>query len=155
MSGWGTIDPFGLRIAISQARKSYEEGGIPIGSVLLIPASSGDPKADPRQLGYKVLGQGHNERIQKSSAILHGEISALENAGRLKAEVYRKATIIPWVVIGENTTFMGGEDLLRQNGVEVVVIDDAECKELMQKFIKEKPEEWNEDIGEIAGAETK
>ncbi|KAJ3494811.1 hypothetical protein NLJ89_g10732 [Agrocybe chaxingu] len=134
MSGWSSIDTIGLRIAITQARKSYDEGGIPIGSALLIPTSSDEPKADPRQLDYAVLGQGHNERIQKSSAILHGEMSALENAGRLKAEVYRKATI---------------------NGVEVVIIDDAECKELMQEFIKEKLEEWNEDIGEVVGTQIK
>ncbi|KAF8823183.1 hypothetical protein HHX47_DHR10000042 [Lentinula edodes] len=173
-----SIDQVGIQIALTQARKSFNEGGIPIGCSLL-------------SVNGAILGAGHNQRIQKSSPTLHGEIAALEDAGRLKAGVYRDATIvimimdsiqrsgqlrrrhhlrdetkkssspcsmctgaillykIPRVVIGENKTFsMGGEDLLRSHGVEVVVLDNEECKELMAKFISEKPEEWNEDIGE-------
>ncbi|KAK7457183.1 Cytosine deaminase [Stygiomarasmius scandens] len=148
------LDKLGIRKAIDEASKSYSEGGIPIGSVLL--HSDGT-----------ILGSGHNERIQKSSATLHGEISALENAGRLKPEVYRNSTIyttlspcsmctgaillykIPRVVIGENVNYVGGEDLLKSRGVEVVVLDDEQCKGLMKRFIEEKPEEWNEDIGEF------
>lgn len=113
----------------------------------------------------EVLGSGRNLRIQKSSATLHGEISTLENAGRLKGNVYKNCTMyttlspcdmctgailmygIKRVVVGENDTFVGGEDYLRQRGVEVVNLDNQECKDLMAKFIKEKPEEWNEDIG--------
>ncbi|KAF8987999.1 cytosine deaminase [Cyathus striatus] len=109
-------------------------------------------------LGVKILGSGHNLRIQKSSATLHGEISALENAGRL-SPIYTTLSPcsmctgaillykIPRVVIGENRSFMGGEDLLRQNGVEVSVRDDQECIRIMSKFIREHPEEWDEDIG--------
>ncbi|PPQ86580.1 hypothetical protein CVT25_006186 [Psilocybe cyanescens] len=142
-NSWKGIDRHGMLLAFDEAQNSYQQGGIPIGSVLLV--------QDPTESdGYKILGSGHNERIQKSSATLHGEISALENAGRLRAEIYRKATIIPRVVIGENTTFMGGEVLLQQSGVEVVVQDRQDCKDLMQKFISEKPGEWNEDIGEVA-----
>ncbi|THU98957.1 putative cytosine deaminase [Dendrothele bispora CBS 962.96] len=154
MSFPSNLDQLGIRKAIEQASKSYSEGGIPIGSVLL--HSDGT-----------ILGSGHNQRIQKSSATLHGEISALENAGRLKPEVYRSSTIyttlspcsmctgaillykIPRVVIGENVNFLGGEDLLKNNGVEVIVLDDEECKNLMRRFIEEKPEEWNEDVGEV------
>ncbi|KAJ3862919.1 cytidine deaminase-like protein [Lentinula novae-zelandiae] len=148
-----SIDQVGIQIALTQARKSFNEGGIPIGCSLL-------------SVNGAILGAGHNQRIQKSSPILHGEIAALEDAGRLKAGMYRDATMksfspcsmctgaillykIPRVVIGENKTFsMGGEDLLRSHGVEVVVLDNEECKKLMAKFISEKPEEWNEDIGE-------
>ncbi|KAL4247722.1 Cytidine deaminase-like protein [Abortiporus biennis] len=111
-------------------------------------------------------GCGHNQRIQKSSATLHGEISALEAAGRVSAALYRNSTMyttlspcgmctgaillyrIPRVVIGENVNFMGGEDLLKQNGVEVVVLDNQDCKDMMSKFIQERPEDWYEDIGE-------
>ncbi|TFK33759.1 cytidine deaminase-like protein [Crucibulum laeve] len=153
-----SMDEEGLRLAFEEAKKSYSEGGIPIGSVLLRPNAS-------KPNGIEVLGSGHNERIQKSSATLHGEISALEDAGRLKPEVYRNSTIyttlspcsmctgaillykIPRVVIGENKNFLGGEDLLRDRGVEVIVIGDKDCQELMARFIEEKPEEWNEDIG--------
>ncbi|EPQ61341.1 cytidine deaminase-like protein [Gloeophyllum trabeum ATCC 11539] len=150
------MDAFGVRVAYQQAKKSYDEGGIPIGSCIVHTTSR----------GVEVLGQGHNSRVQKSSATLHGEISALEDAGRLKAEVYRGATIyttlspcimctgaillykIPRVVIAENRNFVGGEELLRKNGVEVVVLDDDQCKELMGRFIKERPNIWYEDIGE-------
>ncbi|KAJ3827749.1 cytidine deaminase-like protein [Lentinula raphanica] len=149
-----SMDHVGFAEALSQARTSYNEGGIPIGCSIV--NSNGI-----------VLGKGHNQRIQKSSATLHGEIAALEDAGRLKAGTYRDCTIyttlspcsmctgaillykIPRVVIGENKTFsMGGENLLKEHGVEVVILDDPQCKELMEKFIREKPEEWNEDIGE-------
>ncbi|KAG2367640.1 cytidine deaminase-like protein [Suillus spraguei] len=155
------IDKLGLSTALAKARKSYQEGGIPIGAALVYHGSSTDPK------DAIVLGCSHNSRIQKSSATLHGEIAALEDAGRLKAQVYRGSTMyttlspctmctgaillykIPRVVIGENENWVGGEELLKSQGVEVIVVDNAECKELMKKFIVEKPEEWNEDIGEI------
>ncbi|MEY3051327.1 MAG: tRNA-specific adenosine deaminase [Bacteroidota bacterium] len=138
--------------AVNQARKSLAEGGIPIGSVLVCDGH--------------VLGKGHNRRIQKGSVVLHGEMDALENAGRQPASVYRRAVLyttlspcpmctgaillygIPKVVIGENRTFMGSEDLLRRHGVEVVVLDSEACVELMQAFIRKHPDEWNEDIGE-------
>jgi cytosine deaminase len=138
--------------AVNQARKSFEEGGIPIGSVLVYQD--------------EIIGRGHNRRVQQGSTILHGEMDALENAGRLDAKVYRQSVIyttlspcpmcsgaillygIPKVVIGENATFMGSEELLRQHGVEVVVVDDASCKDLMHRFIQKNPALWNEDIGE-------
>jgi cytosine deaminase len=140
-----------LKEAIEEARKGYAEGGIPIGSVLV----------------YKeeIIGRGHNKRVQEGSVVLHGEMDALENAGRQPASVYKECTLyttlspcpmcsgtillygIPKVVIGENKTFMGEEALLRSRGVEVVVADDPACYELMQKFIQEKPALWNEDIG--------
>lgn len=143
----------GIDIALAEARLGLEEGGIPIGSALL--------------LDDEVLGRGHNRRIQKGSAILHGEMDALENAGRLSASVYRRTSIyttlspcsmctgaillygIPRVVIGENETFLGGEDLLRERGVRVEVVDDERCIELMRSFIAQSPELWNEDIGEV------
>ncbi|KAF5391161.1 hypothetical protein D9757_003105 [Collybiopsis confluens] len=152
MSSANEIDRAGMMQALAQARKSYDEGGIPIGCSLMANGT--------------VLGCGHNQRIQKSSATLHAEISALENAGRLRAQRYREVTLyttlspclmctgaillykIPRVVIGENITFLGGEELLKSHQIEVVVIDDPECKDLMARFIREKPEEWNEDIGE-------
>ncbi|KAG1769423.1 cytidine deaminase-like protein [Suillus occidentalis] len=155
------IHKLGLSTALAKARKSYQEGGIPIGAALVYHGSSTDPK------DAVVLGCSHNSRIQKSSPTLHGEIAALEDAGRLKAQVYRGSTMyttlspcimctgaillykIPRVVIGENENWVGGEELLKSQGVEVIVVDNAECKELMRKFIIEKPEEWNEDIGEI------
>lgn len=141
-----------LEAAINEAKKGYSEGGIPIGSVIVHKG--------------KIIGCGHNKRVQNGSAILHGEMDALENAGRLSAHVYRESTLyttlspcsmcsgtillygIPKVVIGENKTFMGEEDLLISRGVEVIVTNNQECKDLMAKFIKEKPELWNEDIGE-------
>ncbi|KZP31907.1 cytidine deaminase-like protein [Athelia psychrophila] len=158
MSNHAKLDQLGLQAALEQARKSYSEGGIPIGSAIVATSS------------MEILGVGHNQRIQKASPTLHGEISALEAAGRLKAEVYRGATIfttlspcsmctgaillynIPRVVIGENTNFKGNEDLLKSHGVEVIIIDNAECKELMENFIKEKPEDWYEDIGEATAS---
>lgn len=144
------MDEF-LAAALEEARKGYEEGGIPIGSVLVHKG--------------KIIGRGHNKRVQQGSVVLHGEMDALENAGRQPASVYRECTIyttlspcsmcsgtillygIPRVVIGENLTFMGEEEYLRARGVEVEVVNSDECYQLMQKFIKEKPELWNEDIG--------
>ena len=137
--------------AIEEAEAGLREQGIPIGSVLVF---SGE-----------IIGRGHNRRVQKKSAILHGEMDALENAGRQSAAVYRKSTIyttlspcamctgaillygIPKVVIGENRTFLGEESLLQSSGVELVVLDDERCKTLMEKFIRENPALWNEDIG--------
>lgn len=144
-------DLYFLQEAIAEAKTGYEEGGIPIGSVIV----------------YKgeIIGRGHNQRVQKGSSILHGEMDALENAGRQKASVYRECTLyttlspcpmcsgtillygIPRVVIGENKTFMGEEELLRSRGVEVIVVDNQQCKDLMNRFIAESPELWNEDIG--------
>lgn len=140
-----------LALAREQARTGYAEGGIPIGAALIA--------------GGEVLGTGRNRRVQLGSAIRHGETDALENAGRLPAAVYRRATMyttlspchmctgaillygIPRVVVGENRTFLGGEDLLRQHGVDVCVLDDPECVELMRTFIAERPALWHEDIG--------
>ena len=140
-------------MAVEQARIGRAEGGVPIGAVLL-------------DGGGRVLGAGRNRRVQQGSAIRHGETDALENAGRQPASVYARSTMvttlspcdmctgaillygIPRVVIGENRTFLGGEDLLRSRGVEVVVLDDTECIELMREFIAARPDVWNEDIGE-------
>lgn len=140
-----------LDAAYEEARIGLSEGGIPIGSVLV--------------LNDSIVGRGHNRRVQRGSAILHGEIDALENAGRLTAAQYRASTIyttlspcdmctgaillygIPKVVVAENSTFMGAEDLLRSRGVEVVVVDDQRCIDLMIDFIATSPELWNEDIG--------
>ena len=144
------MDKF-LAAAIDEARKGLAEGGIPIGSVIVY--------------NNKILGKGHNKRIQQGSVVLHGEMDALENAGRQPASVYQKCTLyttlspcpmctgaillygIPKVVIGENETFMGGEALLKEKGVEVIVLDNVECKELMRTFIENNPTLWNEDIG--------
>ncbi|WP_107037200.1 nucleoside deaminase [Brumimicrobium mesophilum] len=144
------MDEFFLE-AVKEAEIGIAEGGIPIGSVLVH--------------NGKVLGRGHNKRVQKGSVILHGEMDALENAGRLPASVYKECVLyttlspcpmcsgtillygIPKVVIGENKTFLGAEKHLKENGVEVIVLDDKRCKELMDEFIAENPELWNEDIG--------
>ncbi|MGQ0715278.1 MAG: nucleoside deaminase [Gemmatimonadaceae bacterium] len=141
-----------LRAAIAEARISLSEGGIPIGSVLVI-----DDRA---------VARGHNRRVQRGSSVLHAEMDCLENAGRLRASDYRRATLystlspcdmcsgasllygIPRIVIGENRTFQGPEDYLRSRGVELVVVDDAECARLMREFIAARPDLWNEDIGE-------
>ncbi|KAJ7763196.1 cytidine deaminase-like protein [Mycena maculata] len=149
------MDLRGIEAALEEAKKGYNEGGIPIGSVILNDQG-------------EYLGLGHNQRIQKSSPTLHAEIAALEDAGRQKSDIYRRATLyttlspcsmctgaillykIPRVVIGENSNFKGDEDLLRNRGVEVTVVDDEECKNLMRRFIEEKPEEWYEDIGEAS-----
>lgn len=138
--------------AINEAKKGLEEGGIPIGSVLVIDG--------------KIVGRGHNQRIQKGSAVLHAEMDCLENAGRLTAKDYRNSVLfstlspcdmcsgavllygIPKVIVGENVTFQGPEVYLRKRGVDVVVLNDVECIEMMRKFIEENPILWNEDIGE-------
>lgn len=140
-----------LQAAIDEARLGASEGGIPIGSVLVH--------------GGSILGRGHNRRVQKGSAILHGEMDALENAGRYPAHVYRESVLyttlspcamcsgaillygIPRVVIGENETFRGEEDLLRSRGVVLEILRDPECIRLMREFIAARPELWNEDIG--------
>lgn len=140
-----------LGAAIVEANKGLEEGGIPIGSVLVI--------------DEEIVGRGHNRRVQNGSAILHAEMDCIENAGRLKASDYKKATLystlspcdmcsgtallykIPKIVIGENETFKGPEDYLRSRGVELVILNNPECIKLMEDFIKAKPKLWNEDIG--------
>jgi len=144
------MDAF-LRVAIEEAERGLAEGGIPIGSVLVHDG--------------QILGRGHNRRVQRGSVVLHGEMDALENAGRRSARVYRDCTIyttlspcamctgaillygIPRVVVGENRTFLGEEDLLRSRGVKVDVLQDSRCRELMAAFIRAHPELWAEDIG--------
>lgn len=141
-----------IKATIQEAKKGLEEGGIPIGSILVHDG--------------KIIGRGHNKRIQKGSVVLHGEMDALENAGRQLASVYKNCTLyttlspcpmctgaillygIKKVVIGENKTFQGSEDLLKENGVEVTVLDNNECIDLMEAFIDKNPALWNEDIGE-------
>ncbi|MDX1523890.1 MAG: nucleoside deaminase [Anaerolineae bacterium] len=145
------MDEF-MQAAIEEAEKGLAEGGIPIGSVLVIDG--------------KIVGRGHNQRVQKGSAILHAEMDALENAGRLKASDYQRAVLystlspcsmcsgtallykIPKIVIGENKTFQGPEDYVRSQGVELVILNDQTCIKLMEDFIAAKPQLWNEDIGE-------
>jgi cytosine/creatinine deaminase len=145
-------DPF-LKLAIEEARKGLAEGGIPIGSVLVIDG--------------QIIGRGHNRRVQQGSAILHAEMDCLENAGRLKPSDYRRSVLystlspcdmcsgtallyrIPRIVIGENRTFQGPEDYVRSRGVKLELVDDAECYQLMQDFIAAHPELWNEDIAEV------
>jgi creatinine deaminase len=146
------MDEF-MALAIEEAKLGLAEGGIPIGSVLVV--------------GGKVVGRGHNRRVQRGSAILHAEMDCLENAGRLKPSDYRNSVLystlspcdmcsgtallyrIPKIVIGENRTFRGPEDYTRSRGIELVVVDSEECYQLMQDFIKARPELWNEDIGEV------
>jgi creatinine deaminase len=141
-----------LAAAIEEAKKGRTEGGIPIGSVLVIERT--------------IVGRGHNRRVQKGSAVLHAEMDCLENAGRLKASDYRRATLystlspcdmcsgaillygIPNVIVGENDTFRGPEDYVRSRGMDIVVIGDPTCRRLMAEFIAVNPELWNEDIGE-------
>lgn len=141
-----------LQAAIEEARKGLAEGGIPIGSVLVIDG--------------QIVGRGHNRRVQQGSATLHAEMDALENAGRLGAKDYRKAILystlspcdmcsgaallyrIPRIVIGENKTFRGPEDYVRSRGVAIEIANDPECIRLMEDFIRTKPALWNEDIGE-------
>ena len=140
-----------LESAIEEAKKGLGEGGIPVGSVLVHDG--------------KIIGRGHNQRVQRGSVIHHGEMNCLENAGRQSAEIYRQCTLyttlspcpmctgaillygVPRVVIGENMTFLGSEDLLRAMGVEIEVLQDAECIRMMREFIEKHPELWNEDIG--------
>jgi cytosine deaminase len=144
------MDPF-LKAALEEAKLGLAEGGIPIGSVLVC--------------GGKIIGRGHNRRVQQGSVIHHAEMNCLENAGRLTAKVYHQCTLystlspcpmcsgaillykIPRVIIGENETFMGPEEYVRAQGVSVEVVQDAECIKLMRKFIAARPELWNEDIG--------
>ena len=147
------MDDF-MQAAIAEAQAGFAEGGIPIGSVLVHRGT--------------IIGRGHNRRVQKGSVILHGEMDALENAGRQSAQVYRESVLyttlspcsmcsgaillygIPRVVIGENLTFMGEEDLLRSRGVAVELLQDSTCIVLMREFIAQHPALWNEDIGETA-----
>jgi creatinine deaminase len=144
------MDPF-LQAAIEEAKQGLKEGGIPIGSVLVIDG--------------KILGRGHNRRVQKSSAILHAEMDCLENAGRLKAKDYERAILystlspcdmcsgtallykIPRIVIGENKTFQGPETYVRSRGVSLSILQNSECIQLMEEFIQKNPQLWNEDIG--------
>lgn len=145
------MDEF-MKAALEEARQGLAEGGIPIGSVLVVDG--------------KIVGRGHNRRVQKGSAILHAEMDCLENAGRLKPSQYKRAVLystlspcdmcsgtallykIPKIVIGENKTFQGPEDYVRSRGVELVILNDPECIKLMEDFIAANPELWNEDIGE-------
>jgi creatinine deaminase len=144
------MDQF-LKAAIDEANRGLQEGGIPIGSVIVH--------------NGVIIGRGHNRRVQQGSAVLHGEMDAFENAGRQAASVYRQCTLyttlspcsmcsgaillygIPRVVIGENLTFMGEEALLRSRGVDVEVLQDGTCVQMMRSFIARRPELWNEDIG--------
>ncbi len=146
------MDDF-LQAALDEARSGLAEGGIPIGSVLVY-------------RGEEIIGCGHNRRVQKESVVLHAEMDCLENAGRRTADVYRECTLyttlspcdmcsgaillykIPRVVVGENETFKGNEDYLRDRGIEVEVVDDEECKKLMADFIAANPDLWAQDIGE-------
>ena len=140
-----------LRAALDEARKGLAEGGIPIGSVLVLDGN--------------IIGRGHNQRVQRGSVIHHAEMNCLENAGRQKASVYLRCTIystlspcpmcsgaillygIPKVIVGENVTFKGPEDYVRSQGVRVEVLQEAECIQLMREFIEKQPQLWNEDIG--------
>lgn len=140
-----------LQAAVDEARAGLAEGGVPVGAALVVDS--------------QLVATGRNRRVQQGSAIRHGETDCLENAGRLPASSYARATMyttlspcamctgaimlygIPRVVIGENVTFLGGEDLLRSRGVELLVVDSAECKQLMAEFIAAYPQIWNEDIG--------
>jgi cytosine deaminase len=144
------MDQF-MQAAIDEAQKGANEGGIPIGSVLVHK--------------NKIIGRGHNKRVQQGSVVLHGEMDALENAGRQSASVYQNSVLyttlspcpmcsgaillygIPRVIIGENQSFLGDEEHLRKKGVEVITLDNAECKKMMNEFIQKHPELWNEDIG--------
>ncbi len=145
-----TMNQF-MRISIEEARKGLDEGGIPIGSVLVIDG--------------EIVGRGHNRRVQRGSAILHAEMDCIENAGRLTASEYKRSILfstlspcdmcsgtallykIPRIVIGENKTFQGPEQYVRSRGVRLEILDDAECIELMRAFVAASPELWNEDIG--------
>ena len=148
-------DPY-FQLAVDQAKKSYAEGGIPIGSALVRFRAGAEPE---------VLAVGHNQRVQQGNPILHGEMDCLFNAGRVGS--YRDCVLystlmpcymcagtavqfrIPKVVVGESVTFGGAPDFMRSHGIEVVDLADAECISLMQRFIAEQPKLWNEDIGEL------
>jgi creatinine deaminase len=141
-----------MAVAIEEAKKGLEEGGIPIGSVLVI--------------DDKIIGRGHNQRVQKGSAVLHAEMDCLENAGRLTAKDYKRSVLfstlspcdmcsgavllygIPRVIVGENKTFQGPEQYVRNRGVDIMVLNDSECIKMMESFIRQNPKLWNEDIGE-------
>ncbi len=141
-----------MAVAIEEAKKGLEEGGIPIGSVLVI--------------DDKIIGRGHNQRVQKGSAVLHAETDCLENAGRLTAKDYKRSILfstlspcdmcsgavllygIPRVIVGENKTFQGPEQYVRNRGVDIMVLNDSECIKMMESFIRQNPKLWNEDIGE-------
>lgn len=145
------MDEF-MQAAIAEAEQGMAEGGIPIGSVIVFEG--------------RIIGRGHNRRVQNGSPILHGEMDAFENAGRQPASVYRQCTLyttlspcsmcsgaillygIPRVIVGENRSFMGEEALLKSRGVELTVLDDPRCIDLMDRLMREKPQLWNEDIGE-------
>ncbi len=145
------MDPF-LQAAIEEARLGFSEGGIPIGSVLVLDGA--------------IIGRGHNRRVQRGSPVLHAEMDCLENAGRLKARDYRRAILystlspcdmcsgaallykVSKIVIGENQTFRGPEDYVRSRGVELVIVNESECIRLMREFIAARPDLWNEDVGE-------
>jgi len=147
------MDPF-MQVAIDEAKLGLAEGGIPIGSVIVH--------------RNRIIGRGHNRRVQLASTVLHGEMDALENAGRQPASVYHESVLyttlspcimcsgaillygIPKIMVGENRTFMGEEELLRSRGVQVDVLQDATCVELMRSFITSNPELWSEDIGKVA-----
>jgi creatinine deaminase len=151
LKGEWFVDEF-LQAAIEEAKTGLSEGGIPIGSVLVV--------------GGKIVGRGHNRRVQRGSAILHAEMDCLENAGRLRSRDYRRAILystlspcdmcsgaallykVARIVIGENQTFRGPEDYLRARGVELSIVNDSDCIRLMREFIAARPELWNEDIGE-------
>lgn len=151
MTHYDDPDPAFMRAAVEQARLGADEGGIPIGSVLVHAG--------------RIIGRGHNRRVQNGSTVLHGEMDALENAGRQPARVYRESTLyttlspcamcsgavllygIPRVVIGENRSFMGEEALLESRGTELRVLDDPDCIAIMERFMTESPDLWNEDIG--------
>lgn len=144
------MDKF-IKAAIDEAKKGLKEGGIPIGSVIVYQG--------------KIIGRGHNRRIQEGSVVLHGEMDAFENAGRQSTNVYKNCTLyttlspcamcsgaillygIPRIIIGENKSFLGEEALLKSRGVDVMVVDNQECKDMMTSFITNNPELWNEDIG--------
>ena len=144
------MDEF-MKIAVEEAKKGLSEGGIPIGSVLVIDG--------------EIVGRGHNRRVQQGSAVLHAEMDCLENSGRLQAADYQRATLystlspcdmcsgavllykIPTVIVGENRSFQGPEEYLRSRGVDLQIVDDAECVRLMNDFMRSNPELWNEDIG--------
>jgi len=149
------MDQF-LREALAEARQGLSEGGIPIGSLLV--------------LDGRIIGRGHNRRVQNQSAVLHAEMDCLNNAGRLKPADYRRAILystlspcdmcsgavllykIPVVIVGENRNFQGPEDYLRSRGVDLRIVNDQQCAELLTSFIRDRPELWNEDIGELDGA---
>ncbi|HTU45959.1 MAG TPA: nucleoside deaminase [Bryobacteraceae bacterium] len=149
------MDQF-LREALAEARQGLSEGGIPIGSVLV--------------LDGRIIGRGHNRRIQNQSAVLHAEMDCLNNAGRFKPADYRRASLystlspcdmcsgavllykIPIVIVGENRNFQGPENYLRSRGVDLRIVNDEQCAELLTSFIRDRPELWSEDIGELDGA---